>query len=84
MTPSPNPTTRVSKVFILYDGRAKFGDTDDAAVLDTANSVSEAWQASRQCWRDIDAIWYENDFNADKTEATEVGPRPDIGKGILL
>ena len=73
-----------SKIFILYDGRAKSGDTDDAAVMDVADSVAEAWQASRQCWRNIDAIWYENNFDDKGEVATEVGPRWDIGKGVLL
>ena len=72
------------KIFILYDGRAKSGDTDDASVMDTADSVNEAWASSRQCWRDIDAIWYENVFDDKGEVATEVGPRWDIGKGILL
>lgn len=73
-----------TKIYILFDGRAKSGDSDDGAVLDTASSVNEAWQASRQCWRDVDAIWYENVFDEKGEVATEVGPRPDIGKGILL
>lgn len=73
-----------STIFILYDGRAKYGDTDDATVLDTANSVHEAQRASRQCWKRVDAIWYENKFDEKGEVATEVGPRPDIGKGILL
>ena len=72
------------KIFILYDGRAKSGNTDDASVMDVADSVNEAWQSTRQCWRDIDAIWYENEFELDGKTAVEVGPRWDIGKGILL
>ncbi len=78
------PSRAGKKIFILYDGRAKCGDTDDAAVMDTANSEREAWAASRQCWRKVDAIWYENVFDAEGKVATEVGPRFDIGKGILL
>lgn len=80
----PNQARGGSLIFILYDGRAKSGDSDDGAVMDTANSVAEAWAASRQCWRDVYAIWYENKFDAKGEIATEVGPRPDIGKGVLL
>lgn len=48
------------KCFILYDGRAKSGDTDDASVLVTAHSEREARHDS-QNWSGYDAIWYEYD-----------------------
>ncbi len=51
-------------MFILYDGRAKLpveGSTDDATVLDTADSESEARHEGRTTWKNHDAIWYEYD-----------------------
>ena len=71
-------------IFLLFDGRAMAGDTDDATVMDTADSVKEAWAASRQCWRNVCAIWYEYKFDDKGEVAVEVGRRWDIGKGILL
>jgi hypothetical protein len=76
------------KVFILYDGRAKFGDTEDAAVLVTAPSEQEAWNDSRTNFKDVDAVWFEYDLvpasNKYGREATNEKMRPDIGKGLLL
>lgn len=53
------------KQFILYDGRAKTGDTDVAQILDTAETEIEAREegASR---RGEDGIWYEYDVQAPK------------------
>jgi hypothetical protein len=70
------------KVFVLYDGRAKHGtDTDDCAVLVSANSEREAWDDS-ETFRDVDGLWFEYDLI--NGEATNERARPDIGKGILL
>lgn len=80
----PSATKRSPKMFILFDGRAKSGDTDRAAVMDTAETVHEAWSASRQCWEDVDAIWYEHIWDEVQSAYVEVAPRWDIGKGILL
>lgn len=33
------------KIFIIYDGRARLGDEDDASVLDTAYTLREARKA---------------------------------------
>jgi hypothetical protein len=75
----------MSKLFVLYDGRAKFMDTDDATVMDTAESVAEA-RATSENWRDHDAVWFE--YNVQHEGDTEVlhdeTMRADIGKGILL
>ncbi len=59
--------------FILFDGRAKSGDTDEASVLDTAMNIYEARRAGNSTWRDYDAIWMEID---DKQ--VEVGLRWDL------
>ncbi len=45
--------------FILFDGRAKDGDTDDASVLDTAEDEHEARQSGREDWEGHDAIWLD-------------------------
>jgi hypothetical protein len=74
------------KVFVLYDGRAKLGDTDDASVLCSAESEAEAWDDSKS-FRDIDGVWYEYDLmdeGEDYPVARNEKQRPDIGKGILL
>lgn len=68
-------------VFILYDGRAKSGDTDRAIAMDTADSEEEAVEASFS-HEEIDAVWYEYDL-VDGVAVNE-RPRFDIGKGVLL
>ena len=78
-TTKPDPATRC--VFILYDGRAKSGDTDDASVIVIADSEAEASSDSED-WRDVDAVWYQYDLV--NGEAVNERRRDDIGKGILL
>ena len=49
-----------AKVFILYDGRAKLGNTDEASVYTVANSEAEArGEGNDDAWQD--GIWYEYD-----------------------
>jgi hypothetical protein len=50
------------KLFILYDARAGSGDTDDASVLDTANSKREMKRISRDHWGE-NVVWYEYDID---------------------
>ena len=65
------------KMFVLFDARARSGDTDDAAVLDTAESESEA-KSCRGDWP-TDSIWYEYKPKPGKdNEWDEVGARYDI------
>jgi hypothetical protein len=59
----------MSTMFVLYDGRAKTGDTDDASVLDTADTEAEARCAGRTAWQDYDAIWYEYEQRGDRLMA---------------
>lgn len=70
----------MAKLFVLYDGRARFGDTEDASIMTTAESEGEAIGES-QDWEDVDGIWYEYDVKG-KTLVNET-MRPDIGQGIL-
>ena len=51
----------MSKIFLLYDGRAKLGDEDDANVMDVAHSEEEARESGEVDWGGHDAIWYEYD-----------------------
>jgi hypothetical protein len=80
-------TTHVypDRMFLLYDGRAKSGDTDRAIVMDTATSEEEAAELSQSTWADHDAIWYETKFTGDQKNPTyeEVGPRHDLCTGLL-
>ena len=49
-----------AKMFILYDARARLGDTDDATVFVTANSEREA--RSYRGKFQADGVWYEYDL----------------------
>ena len=68
-------TTR-RKLFVLYDGRAKDGDTDRAAILVSANNEAEARKDSRD-WRGYGAIWYEYDVGVSGGLESEI-MRPDL------
>ena len=45
--------------FLLYDGRAKSGDTENAWVMDTAMTEDEARREGNTTWKGHDAIWEE-------------------------
>ena len=64
------------KKFILWDGRAKGGDTDDANAMDTADTEREARRAGSTTWAGHDAIWAEYDF--DGREASNERMRTDL------
>jgi len=65
------------RLFVLFDARARSGDTDAAVVLDTAESEREA--RSRQGAWPKDSIWYEyKPIPGKKDEVEEVGARYDI------
>jgi len=68
-----------AKKFILFDGRAKSGDTDDASVMDTADSEQEARRNGARFWSGADAVWFEHDFV--NGEAINERIRPDIPPG---
>lgn len=64
------------KMFILYDGRAFVGNTEDASILDTAETEEEAIEAGKEAWEDFDAIWYEYDVKGE--ELINEKQRPDL------
>jgi hypothetical protein len=49
------------KVYILYDFRAKSGDTDDAAVISSTWS-EEGTKQDKSLKDQFDGIWYEYDI----------------------
>ncbi len=51
-----------AKVFVLYDGRAKGGDTDRASALSSASSEAEARREGAEEWKGYDACWFEYDL----------------------
>lgn len=63
------------KMFLLYDARARTtGDTDQATVLDTADSEEEAREAGTL--HEADALWYE--YECVGTELAGGTPRFDL------
>ncbi|MCP9469294.1 MAG: hypothetical protein NNA31_04755 [Nitrospira sp.] len=54
------------KRFVLYDGRAVGGNTDDALVMDMAETEKEARKAGSTTWHGQDGIWYEYDERGDE------------------
>ena len=65
----------MAKIFILYDGRAKGGDTNRASVLIVANSEAEA-RYDAAGYKGHDAVWFEYDIKG-KTLINE-RMRPDL------
>jgi hypothetical protein len=50
-----------TKIYVLYDARAKGGDTDKASIYVTASSEAEAREDGQdEAWQD--GIWYEYDI----------------------
>ncbi len=75
----------MAKLFILFDGRAKDGDTDDAAVLVTARSEKEARRDSDH-FKDYDAVWFEYDVKGknliNEIMRSDIHPAPtEDGEG---
>lgn len=64
----------VEPVWIVYDGRALFGDTDDAGVLqsfgvDEAKTDDEAIRYAKRDWRGHEFALYRYDLDTEKREA---------------
>ena len=72
------------KLFILYDGRAKSGDPDEASVMDTARTEGEARKSSKTNWRDYDVIWYEYDEVTATEAIVQKHPGTKLGQLIFL
>lgn len=66
------------KVFVLYEGRAKFGCTDDAIVLVSCIGEEETLADSIH-FQGYDAIWYEYDVT-EKDELVNEKIRPELHK----
>jgi len=66
----------VKKRFVLYDGRAKSGDADDASVFIVASSEEEA-RDDGEDYDEQDAIWYEYDVDDDGNLTNPI-PRWDL------
>lgn len=74
-------TDLIGPRFMLYDGRAKSGDTESAAVMDTADTEAQARKAGKSDWRGYDAIWFESrvvEQRADGSQVVEETPRWDL------
>jgi len=65
------------KVFVLYDGRAKHGPTDDASIYVTAQSEREARRDAKEFPDFDDGIWAEYDLN-EQGEAVNERLRWDL------
>lgn len=56
----------MKKQYVLYDGRARCGDPDDATVCDTAESESEVREQSDFTHENFpDSVWYEYDCDQE-------------------
>lgn len=66
------------KIFILYDGRAKSGDTDDSDVMDMATSEKQARKEGLGTWKGYDAIWYEYEVKGRSKKLVNGIPRFDL------
>lgn len=52
----------MANLWIIYDGRAASGDTDDASIFEACESRRDLKQALFN-WRDYDAVLFEYDTN---------------------
>jgi hypothetical protein len=64
-------------MFLLYDGRAKTGNTDNALVMVCARSEEEVREDSKT-FSGYDAIWFEYDTDADGKTLINEKARPDL------
>lgn len=63
-------------LFVLYDGRAKFGNTDSASIYITAQTEKEAKKDGKDRSFD-DGIWYQYEVNS-KSELINPKVRWDL------
>jgi hypothetical protein len=69
-------------MYVLYDGRARGGNTERAAVIVTADSEGEALHISCS-YRDYDAVWYEYDI-PQQGVLTNERERYDLARLLFL
>lgn len=55
----------MAKFWIMFDGRAESGDTDDALVLEAVGSSKRAVKAALWQYKDQDAVLVEYDSHPD-------------------
>ena len=65
------------KLFVLYDGRAKGGDTDEASVYVSAVTEAEARRDGKHYKNFQDGIWYQYDSD-EKGNLSNERPRWDL------
>ena len=58
--------------FILFDGRARMGDTDDATIFATAETEEECRELNGDFGDD--AIWYEVGENGEMDMREDLSP----------
>lgn len=76
---SPRPaldSSATEPVWIVFDGRAMFGDTENAAVLesfgsDVATTDEQAIQRAKRDWYDHEFALYRYDLNAERVATNE-------------
>lgn len=69
-----------TKVFILYDGRARCGNTDDATVLTTASTEKECFGEGGNYGSD--SIWFEYDESIEGGDVVLRNPRMRLDLSI--
>lgn len=56
------------KAWILFDGRAECGDTDDASILEFVGHSRREVKSALRCWKDHDGVLVE--YDAKDSELT--------------
>lgn len=60
-----------NKYFILYDGRAELGDTDDAVIIEAAGSTRDDLSRALRNWHEHDVFLCQYDRDADGNLSNE-------------
>lgn len=69
--PPDNPKM-IGPPFILYDGRAlATGDTDEAEIMDLADTEAEARKAGKTTWKGYDAVWVQSKLIRERPDGTQ-------------
>jgi hypothetical protein len=77
-------TTGGAFVWVLYDGRADGGDTDDASVLEAFSSRKDLKNSLYRNWNGHDGVLYEYDDHGGKLmNQRRIGHLRE-GKGALM